>query len=121
MTIKFIDYKIVLYFNRTVIGRGVSMSNLGNKKTMAKNIKRLMSENNMNSKDVYTRIGVPPTTFSNWVNAETYPRIDKIELMAKLFGVSKAELVEENYISLAGLNLDQIKEVKRFIEFLKNS
>ncbi len=41
--------------------------------------------------------------------------------MAKLFGVAKAELVEENYISLAGLNLEQIKEVRRFIEFLRKS
>lgn len=95
------------------------MSNLGNKKTMAKNIRRLMSENNMNSKDVYTKINVPSNTFSNWINAETYPRIDKIEKMANLFGVSKAELVEENYISLKGLSADQIKEVKRFIEYLK--
>ena len=97
------------------------MNNLGNKKTMAKNIKRLMYENDMKAKDVYTAIGVPQATFSNWVNAETYPRIDKIEKMAKLFGVAKAELVEENYISLAGLNLEQIKEVKRFIEFLRKS
>lgn len=95
------------------------MNNLGNKKTMAKNIRRLMSENNMNSKDVYTKIDVPPTTFSNWINAETYPRIDKIEKMANLFGVSKAELVEENYISIKGLSADQIREVKRFIEYLK--
>lgn len=95
------------------------MSNLGNKKTMAKNIRRLMNENNMNSKDVYTAIGVPQATFSNWINAETYPRIDKIEKMAKLFNVSKAELVEENYISLNGLTLEQMKQVKNFIKFLK--
>jgi len=95
------------------------MNNLGNKKTMAKNIKRLMYENNMKAKDVYTAIDVPQATFSNWINAVTYPRIDKIERMAKLFGVSKAELVEENYISLSGLNLEDIKEVKRFIDFLK--
>ena len=88
---------------------------------MAKNIKRLMYENDMKAKDVYTAIDVPQATFSNWINAVTYPRIDKIEKMAKLFGVAKAELVEENYISLAGLNLEQIKEVKRFIEFLRKS
>lgn len=95
------------------------MNNLGNKKTMAKNIKRLMYENGMKAKDVYTAIKVPQATFSNWVNAVTYPRIDKIEKMAKLFGVAKAELVEENYISLEGLNLEQIKQVEKFIKFLK--
>jgi transcriptional regulator with XRE-family HTH domain len=35
-------------------------------------------------------------TFSDWVNAKTYPRIDKIELMANYFGISKADLVEEH-------------------------
>ena len=95
------------------------MNNLGNKKTMAKNIRRLMSENNMIAKDVYTALNVPQATFSNWINAVTYPRIDKIEKMAKLFNVSKAELVEENYISLNGLTLEQMKQVKNFIKFLK--
>lgn len=95
------------------------MNNLGNKKTMAKNIKRLMLENNMKAIDVYTAIDVPQATFSNWMNAVTYPRIDKIEKMANLFNVSKAELVEENYISLNGLSLEQMEQVKQFIEFLK--
>ena len=35
-------------------------------------------------------------TFSDWVNAKTYPRIDKIELMANYFGISKADLVEDH-------------------------
>ncbi len=34
-------------------------------------------------------------TFSDWVNAKTYPRIDKIELMANYFGISKSDLVED--------------------------
>jgi len=38
-------------------------------------------------------------TFSDWVNAKTYPRIDKIELMANYFGISKADLVEERSIN----------------------
>ena len=34
-------------------------------------------------------------TFSDWVNAKSYPRIDKIELLANYFDISKADLVEE--------------------------
>ena len=29
------------------------------------------------------------------MNAENYPRIDKIEIMAKYFGVQKSDLIEE--------------------------
>ncbi len=38
--------------------------------------------------------GFKHNTFSDWVNAKTYPRIDAIELMANYFGISKAFLVE---------------------------
>ena len=68
---------------------------LGNKETMAKNIKRLMALNQVNATDVCTALGFKAPTFSDWVNAKTYPRIDKIEAMSNYFGVSKADLVEE--------------------------
>ena len=68
---------------------------LGNKETMAKNIKRLMALNQVNATDVCTALGFKAPTFSDWVNAKTYPRIYKIEAMSNYFGVSKADLVEE--------------------------
>lgn len=74
---------------------------LGNKETMAKNIKRLMALNQVNATDVCTALGFKAPTFSDWVNAKTYPRIDKIEAMSNYFGVSKADLVEEQLPSNA--------------------
>ncbi|MBS5595696.1 LexA family protein [Peptostreptococcus sp.] len=71
------------------------MNNLGNKETMAKNIKRYMDSHNIDRKDLATVTGVAYTTLSDWLNAKTYPRIDKIEKMAYFFGISKADLVEE--------------------------
>lgn len=68
---------------------------LGNKETMAKNIKRLMALNQVNATDVCNALGFKAPTFSDWVNAKTYPRIDKIEAMSNYFGVSKADLVED--------------------------
>ena len=72
------------------------MSSLGNKDIMAKNIKRLMELNGKDRNDVCKDLGFKYTTFADWVNAKTYPRIDKIEMMANYFGVSKADLVEEH-------------------------
>lgn len=40
-------------------------------------------------------LGVKYTTFTDWVNGNAYPRIDKIEMMANFFHISKADLVEE--------------------------
>lgn len=66
-----------------------------NKKVMAKNILRYMNERNVTATDICKTLGFKQNTFSDWVNAKTYPRIDKIELMARYFQVSKADLVEE--------------------------
>lgn len=68
---------------------------LGNKQVMAKNISRLMKENNIGRKKLSDDLKVKYTTLSDWINAKTYPRIDKIELLADYFKVSKADLVED--------------------------
>ena len=71
------------------------MSDLGNKQIMAKNIRYFMDLHNVNQSEVCHTLNIPMPTFSDWVNAKTYPRIDKIEMMANYFGISKADLVEE--------------------------
>ncbi len=71
------------------------MSNLGNKAIMAKNIRYYMNKFNVSQTEICNTLGIKMPTFSDWVNEKTYPRIDKIELMANYFGISKADLVEE--------------------------
>lgn len=70
-------------------------SNLGNKEIMARNIRKHMEQNKIERKDFAEMVDAPYTTVCDWVNAKTYPRIDKIEKMAMIFGISKADLVEE--------------------------
>ena len=65
-----------------------------NKEVMAKNILYYMEKKGVNASDVCSALGFKHNTFSDWVNAKTYPRIDAIELMARYFGISKAFLVE---------------------------
>ena len=72
------------------------MSNLGNKAIMAKNIRYYMNKFNVSQTEICKTLGIKMPTFSDWVNAKTYPRIDKIELMANYFGVTKADLVEDH-------------------------
>lgn len=70
-------------------------NNLGNKETMAKNIKRYMNLKGVTAKEMCKVLNVPESTFSYWLNAKTYPRIDKIEKMSNYFGISKIDLIEE--------------------------
>ena len=69
-------------------------NNLGNKTVMAENIKFYMQIHEENRKDLSKLFDVPYTTLCDWINGKTYPRIDKIELMARHWGVEKADLVE---------------------------
>lgn len=74
------------------------MSGLGNKEIMAKNIQYYMDKYGKSRQDMCDALGVKYTTFTDWVKGNSYPRIDKIELMANYFGISKADLVEERTI-----------------------
>lgn len=71
------------------------MSELGNKDIMSENIQRFMAENKVDRNELADALAVPYPTVSDWINAKTYPRIDRIEKMAKFFGVSKSDLIEK--------------------------
>lgn len=71
------------------------MRDIGNKKVMAANIKRYMSEKGITAKDLSKALDVPYTTVLSWIKAEYYPRIDKIEKMSEFFGILKSDLIED--------------------------
>ena len=72
------------------------MSDLGNKSIMAQNIKYYMNLNGVTQTEVCNTLNIKTNTFSDWVNAKTYPRIDKIELLANYFGIEKSDLIEKH-------------------------
>lgn len=66
-----------------------------NREVMARNILYYMEKKSVTAAEVCNALGFKQNTFSDWVNAKTYPRIDAIEKMSKYFGISKAFLVED--------------------------
>ena len=71
------------------------MSDLGNKQIMANNILYYMNIKGKTRNDICRDLGFKYTTLTGWLTAEKYPRIDKIEALAKYFRITKAELVEK--------------------------
>lgn len=65
------------------------------KEIMARNILYYMDKYGVKATDLCNQLGFKQNTFSDWVNAKTYPRIDAIEKMADYFHISKAFLVED--------------------------
>ena len=90
------------------------MGDLGNKAIMAENIQRLMDSRGIDRNKLCADLGLKYTTFTDWVKGNTYPRIDKIELLANYFGVPKSELVEK-YTD--GYYTD--REAAEFAEYLR--
>ena len=58
------------------------MSDLGNKQIMAENIRYYMKKKQIGRRDLCEALGFKYSTVTDWLNAEKYPRIDKIEMMA---------------------------------------
>ena len=71
------------------------MSNIGNKETLSKNLLYYLERSGKSQKEVAEYIGVTPASLNEWVKAKKYPRIDKIELLARYFGILKSDLIEE--------------------------
>ncbi len=103
------------------------IGNLGNKETLSQNLKRLLATRGLNPHQFAEIMNFKYTTVMNWMKANTYPRIDKIELMARYFGVDKSDLVEEyvetsstlSEINRISSSLDE-KRQENVLKFSKN-
>lgn len=103
------------------------MSGLGNKEIMAQNLKLYMDLNNKSRHEVCADLGFSYSTFTDWVNANSYPRIDKIEMLANYFGIDKADLIEKQSDRQDVLSMDErsiVSEYRKLTnddkEFLQN-
>lgn len=71
------------------------MDDRNSKVILARNIRHYMEVNNKTRNEMCEALGVKYTTFADWVNAKTYPRMERIEQIAEYFGVGKSALLEE--------------------------
>jgi len=76
------------------------MSDLGNKVVFAKNLNYYLNISGKERKQVCEDLNIKYSTFSEWVNANKYPRIDKIEALANYFGIMKSDLIEDRAKSI---------------------
>lgn len=70
-------------------------SNIGNKEIMAKNLAYYVERSGKSQRELADVLGIATSTFNDWMKGKTYPRIDKIEMLANIFGILKSDLIEE--------------------------
>ncbi|MGG5741303.1 LexA family protein [Bacillus cereus group sp. IBL03679] len=69
------------------------------KKIFSNNLKKYLNRNGISQTDLANELNIPETTFSNWMQAKTYPRPDKIQMLADYFQITRSDLTEaeQNY------------------------
>ena len=71
---------------------------MDNKEIFANNLNFYMNKNGKSRKDVSEAIGVSYFTYTDWVNGKKYPRMDKVEKLAKYFNIKISDLIEKKSI-----------------------
>lgn len=76
---------------------------------MAINLKYFIDKSGKNQTDIARELEIPLMTMSNWVMAKTYPRADKIQLMADYFNIRRSDLTEERFVNGSEITSNAIK------------
>ena len=74
-------------------------TDLGNKEVFSRNLLRLIKMSGKTQIEVAKYVGVSQGTISDWTTGRSYPRMDKVQLLAEYFCVNKSDLVEDVYIA----------------------
>ena len=85
------------------------------KKIMAYNISYYLSVTGRTQRQMCKDLGFKENTVSDWLNAKTYPRIDKIEKMAIYFNCKKSSLIERyDVANISTLTIDELGMIAKF-------
>jgi transcriptional regulator with XRE-family HTH domain len=72
---------------------------LGDASVFSKNLVRYIERSDKTQRELARVVGVSPSTICDWTRGRAYPRMDKLQKLADYFGISKSELVEDNYVA----------------------
>ena len=73
----------------------VQKDNSINLDVFTRNFKRHLALSGKRQVEVANAVGVSTGTITDWKKGRSYPRMDKIQLLAEFFGIQKSDLVED--------------------------
>ena len=65
------------------------------KKIFSKNLNHYMEINEKKQSDIINDLGFDKSAVSTWCNGTRLPRMDKVDALAKYFGISRSDLIED--------------------------
>ena len=69
------------------------------KAIFSKNLRYYMNLKHKTQIDIINDLGINRGTVSSWVNGLRLPRMEKVELLARYFGVRRSDLIEDKNIA----------------------
>lgn len=61
-----------------------------------KNLRYIMEKKGISQADICRELNIPSATISNWCTGQRYPRIDKMQQLADMLGVTYSTLTTES-------------------------
>lgn len=89
---------------------------LGEKEVFAKNLRKYMEQYDLQGIELADMLGVSRSAPSTWLCGVAYPRMDKIEQMAKIFNCQKSDLIESDK-SIAEMSRVTEEEYKMLLKW----
>lgn len=89
------------------------------KKIFSENLKYYMRKKGVAQIDIVIDLNFDKSAVSTWVNGTRLPRMDKVDALAKYFGVKRSDLIEEHSPEPAAIVLSDVE--KRIIEAYRNA
>lgn len=68
---------------------------MDNRDVFSRNLRYQMDLHGKSRQDISDALGISYFTVTSWVNGSKYPRMNKVEQLAKYFGILISDLVEE--------------------------
>ena len=87
------------------------------KKIFSKNLRYYMELNQKEQIDIITDLGFNKSSVSTWCNGTRLPRMDKVDALAKYFGINRSDLIEErkNNTSISSFIQCQTKDEETLV------
>lgn len=91
---------------------------------LSENLKRIRKENNLSQEQLAEKIGVSRQAVSKWESGQSYPEMDKVLMICKLFNLNIDELMNENIKEVNENKQSKInfnKYIDDFFEFINKT
>ena len=95
-----------------------------NAKQIGRNITNLLIEKEKTQQELADAIGVSKSTVSTWTNGKRIPRMDKVDLMCKYFGVNRSDILSSHGFRVSDMRFPESKVAeealkKKIIEIME--